>query len=355
MKQDGKVRVRPSLRFERECRERGFRTIAGIDEAGRGSLAGPVVAASVVLPDTLPKEFAQAIDDSKKLTAKQRAAAFEVICDVAVSWGVGMEPADRVDLLGIVPATKSAMRKSIRDCRTRIDFLLIDAVTEIGIATPSKSIIRGDSQSLSIAAASIVAKVTRDRVMSEEMEVSYPGYGFASHKGYGTAAHLAALESLGPCAIHRRTFRPVSQMIADKEWKALGTTSALHIAGRGTLTLPDGVGKGAEEAAVRHLQARGYRVVAQNFKTRHGELDIIAEHEGAIVFIEVRGRSSGDFGSPVESVTAQKLRRVENAALAYLASEVGSNDVDWRIDVVGVMRAPDGKSLDIELVRNAHF
>ncbi len=355
MKPAGNPNNRPSFKFERACRKRGFLSIAGIDEAGRGALAGPVVAAAVVLPELLPKALSASIDDSKKLTPKQRETTYHDICKVAVTSGVGIEDAARIDLIGIVPATKSAMRKAIRDCKTRIDFLLIDAVTNIGIATPSESIIRGDSQSLSIAAASIVAKVTRDRIMSNDMEVQYPGYRFASHKGYGTPAHFAALEQIGPSPIHRRTFRPVSQIIADEEWSALGTTSTSNIAGRSTLRLPQGIGKNAEKAAARHLQECGYRVIAKNFKTRHGEIDIIAEHQGTLVFVEVKGRNRSDFGSPLESVTAQKLRRIENAAVSYIATEVGHDNIDWRIDVVGVTRAPDGKSITIDVVQNACF
>ena len=199
----------PTFAFETECRRSGYRVIAGIDEAGRGALAGPVVASAVVLPADMSQEHIGLIDDSKKLTAGQREHAFDVIRNYASAHGVGVVPADRIDQLGIVPATKLAMRDAIRAIRWRIDFLLIDAVTNIGIATPSKSIIRGDSISLSIAAASIVAKVTRDRLMAESYEARYPGYGFARNKGYGTAEHMEGLGKLGPCPIHRHSFAPV--------------------------------------------------------------------------------------------------------------------------------------------------
>ena len=350
-----RVRTRPTFAFEAKCRRAGYRVIAGIDEAGRGALAGPVVAAAVVLPDELPIEISEAIDDSKKLTAKQRESVFETIRNVAVSWGVGLESAERVDALGIVPATKSAMRRAIRDCGTRVDFLLIDAVTNIGIATPSKSIIRGDSQSFSIAAASIVAKVSRDRMMADDMESRFPSYGFASHKGYGTAFHLDALSEFGPSPIHRRTFRPVSQMIVGETWAALGSTSAANISKRGSFSLPGGIGSNAEHAAARHLETLGYRIVARNYKTSQGEVDIIAKHAGALVFIEVKARGTSSFGSPVEGMTPSKLRRLKNVAIGYLAAEIGSEDVDWRIDFVGVTRAADGKSLEVEVVQNAHY
>ena len=345
----------PTFAFESDCRRSGFRVIAGIDEAGRGALAGPVVAGAVVLPADMSQEHIDLIDDSKKLSTGQRERAFDVIRTYASAYGVGVVPNNRIDELGIVPSTKLAMRDAIRAIRWRIDFLLIDAVTNIGIATPSKSIIRGDSKSLSIAAASIVAKVTRDRIMTDDLESQYSGYGFAQHKGYGTAAHMEALQKFGPCPIHRRTFKPVAQIIADKSWAFLSATSASNIASRGEMNLPRGLGLNAEEAAANHLRQLGYRIIDRNYKTRHGEIDIIAKIGTEWVFVEVKGRNSTKFGRPIEALTPAKLHRIENVALAYLASEVGSKIVDWRIDFVGVTRSPDGRSLDFEIVRNAHY
>ena len=345
----------PTFAFETDCRRSGYRVIAGIDEAGRGALAGPVVAAAVVLPDDMSQEHIELIDDSKKLSTGQRERAFDVIRNYASAHGVGIVPADRIDELGIVPSTKLAMRDAIRSIRWRIDFLLIDAVTNIGIATPSKSIIRGDSKSLSIAAASIVAKVTRDRIMSDDLEAQHPGYGFAQHKGYGTVAHMEALQKFGPSPVHRRAFKPVAQLIADKSWAVLAATSASNIASRGEMNLPKGLGLNAEEAAADHLRQLGYRIIDRNYKTRHGEIDIIAKVGTEWVFVEVKGRSSTKFGRPIEALTPAKLNRIENVALSYLASEVGSKIVDWRIDFVGVTRSPDGRSLDFEIVRNAHY
>ena len=345
----------PTFAFESDCRRSGFRVIAGIDEAGRGALAGPVVAGAVVLPADMSQEHIDLIDDSKKLSTGQRERAFDVIRTYASAYGVGIVPSNRIDELGIVPSTKLAMRDAIRAIRWRIDFLLIDAVTNIGIATPSKSIIRGDSKSLSIAAASIVAKVTRDRIMTDDLESQYSGYGFAQHKGYGTAAHMEALQKFGPCPIHRRTFKPIAQLIADKSWAVLAATSASNIASRVEMNLPSGLGLNAEEAAANHLRQLGYRIIDRNYKTRHGEIDIIAKIGTEWVFVEVKGRNSTKFGRPIEALTPAKLHRIENVALAYLASEVGSKIVDWRIDFVGVTRSPDGRSLDFEIVRNAHY
>lgn len=345
----------PTFEFETQCRRAGYRVIAGIDEAGRGALAGPVVAAAVVLPADMSEEHIELIDDSKKLNPHQREHAFDVIRTYGSKHGVGIVPAKRIDELGIVPATKLAMRDAIREIRWRIDFLLIDAVANVGIATPSKSIIRGDSKSLSIAAASIIAKVTRDRIMSEDIDSQHPGYGFAQHKGYGTAAHMDALQNFGPCPAHRRSFKPVSQIIADKSWAALSATSASNIASRNEMNLPHGLGLNAEDAAANHLRQLGYRIIDRNYKTRYGEIDIIAKFGAEWVFVEVKGRNSTKFGRPVEALTPAKLNRIENVALGYLAAEVGSKVVDWRIDFVGVTRSPDGRSLDFEIIRNAHY
>ena len=345
----------PTFAFETECRRSGYRVIAGIDEAGRGALAGPVVAAAVVLPADMSGEHCELIDDSKKLTVNQREHAFDVICTYGIAHGTGVVPPGRIDELGIVPATKLAMREAIRAIGQRVDFLLIDAVRNIGIATPSKSIIRGDSKSLSIAAASIIAKVTRDRIMSDDLEARYPGYGFAQHKGYGTATHMDALQNIGPSPVHRRSFKPVAQLIADKSWTALTATSASNIASRNGMSLPDGLGLNIEDAAADHLRRLGYRVIDRNYKTRNGEIDIIAKVGEEWVFVEVKARNSAKYGRPVEALTPAKLNRIENVALGYLASEVGSKPVDWRIDFVGVTRSPDGRSLNFEVLRNAHY
>ena len=348
-------KTRPSFAFELEYRRNGYQTIAGIDEAGRGALAGPVVAAAVVLPVDATRQVVEQIDDSKKLTIKQREEAFDAIREVSVSYGVGVVGADRIDAIGIVPSTKMAMREAIKANRLRIDFLLIDAVERIGIATPSKSIIRGDSQSLSIAAASIIAKVTRDRIMSGDMESRFPDYGFANHKGYGTAQHMKALHEFGPSPVHRRSFKPISQLIADASWNAIGKTSATNIARRGKLNLSEGLGQSGEEAAVEHIKRLGYRVLERNFKTQVGEVDIIARDGQSLVFVEVKSRNSEQLGSPIESVTRSKLRRIESVALAYLAAEVGTDDVDWRIDFLGVTRSADGRTMKFDLVRNVHY
>ena len=195
-------RLAEMLSFERELWGAGKDFIAGVDEVGRGPLAGPVVTAAVILP----KDFSLlGVDDSKKLSPKRREELFEQIREAAVCWAIGRREPDRIDEINILEATKEAMLDAIRALPVKPDHVLIDAVRLPGLEMPQTSIIKGDARSVSIAAASILAKVTRDREMVEMAEV-YPGYAFESNKGYGTAAHYEGLKALGPCPIHRKTF-----------------------------------------------------------------------------------------------------------------------------------------------------
>lgn len=198
--------------FENLYQRRGFRQIAGVDEAGRGPLAGPVVAAAVILPRgaDLP-----GLTDSKKLTARKRNALFDLIQQEAMAFGVGMSDHLVIDRLNILEATLIAMAQAVGKLALPPDLLLIDGISTIPVSIRQKTIKKGDSASISIAAASVLAKVTRDRLM-EEYELQYPGYGFAAHKGYGCAAHLAAIARLGPSPIHRTTFRGVKEHLRDE-------------------------------------------------------------------------------------------------------------------------------------------
>ena len=176
--------------------------ICGVDEAGRGPLAGPVCAAAVILPKGL---VIPGLNDSKKLTDKRRRELFPIIQQEAVSFGIAFASQEEIDEINILQATFLAMRRAIDQLNPKPDFALIDGNRETDFGVPCKTVIKGDCLSANIAAASVLAKVTRDNWMIEAAE-KYPGYGFEIHKGYGTKAHYAALEKLGPCAIHRRTF-----------------------------------------------------------------------------------------------------------------------------------------------------
>jgi ribonuclease HII len=202
--------VGPTDEFELEARRRGYRRIAGLDEAGRGPLAGPVVAAAVILPTRCRLV---GIDDSKQISESERARLYEVIVRRARAVAVGIATEQEIDRVNILEATRLAMRRALASLTLPADYLLIDAVTLSHLTIPSRSIIKGDMLSISIAAASIVAKVTRDHMMVRYHHV-YPDYNFLSHKGYGTEEHLQRLAQHGPCAIHRRTFAPVAQILS---------------------------------------------------------------------------------------------------------------------------------------------
>lgn len=186
--------------------------IAGIDEAGRGALAGPVVAAAVILPRNEQIETLLAgVNDSKQLSAKKRELFFDLIIEHALAYGIGQQPASVIDEIGIMPANKLAMQTAVCQLIPTPDFLLIDGRIRLPqLNIRQQAIVRGDSKSLSIAAASILAKVTRDRIMIT-LDRQFPRYGFAQHKGYGTQRHRSAIAQYGPCPQHRHSFAPIRQ------------------------------------------------------------------------------------------------------------------------------------------------
>lgn len=198
------ARLESLLVFEREALDNGFTRVAGVDEAGRGPLAGPVVAAAVVLHEPVP-----GLNDSKQLSLEERERLYETLTTSGHAIGVSIIPPQRIDAQGIQSANYAAMMEAAARVEPRPDFLLVDGFRIPACPWPHRRIVKGDRRSLSIAAASIIAKVTRDRIM-DEMDALYPGYGFARHKGYGTPEHLHALRRLGPCLIHRRSFAPIA-------------------------------------------------------------------------------------------------------------------------------------------------
>ena len=188
--------------YEKQAIAEGFKCVCGIDEAGRGPLAGPVVAAAVILPKGMVIPY---VNDSKKLTERRRELLYPEIMEKALAVGVGIVSPERIDEINILQATYEAMRQALSQLPVRPDVLLNDAVRIPGVDIPQVPIVKGDAKSISIACASVIAKVTRDRMMVEYDQL-YPEYGFAGHKGYGSAAHMEALRQIGPCPIHRRTF-----------------------------------------------------------------------------------------------------------------------------------------------------
>jgi len=198
----------PDLHFEIPFWQAGMTLIAGLDEAGRGAWAGPVSAGAVILPpDPAILEDLHGVRDSKQMTPPERARWAKVIHEKAAAWGVGMASSGEIDRLGIVPATRLAMQRALEQLQTSPQALLLDALRLPGVELTQSAIFHGDALCLSIAAASVLAKTARDTLMME-MENLHPDYGFARHKGYGTALHRAALQRLGPCPIHRISFAP---------------------------------------------------------------------------------------------------------------------------------------------------
>ncbi len=204
----------PGLDLERQIHLRGRSLVAGVDEAGRGPLAGPVVAAAVILPPELSgsEPWLESINDSKRLSPSQREKALVLIHQNALAVGIGQQDHDDIDALGILPATILAMMHAISSLPVDPEHVLFDYIPLKTCAYPFNTVVRGDSMSYSIAAASIVAKVTRDRQM-QRADAVYPGYSFAKHKGYPTPSHISILRELGPCSIHRRSFGPVRDCI----------------------------------------------------------------------------------------------------------------------------------------------
>ncbi len=201
----------PSFIEEKQLAAQGYRLIAGVDEVGRGALAGPVVAAAVILPSDVDIAQLDEVRDSKLLSPVKREMLFHHIYQVAISVGVGMVPHSIVDSQGVVRATRIAMKQAIERLSPSPESLLIDHLRLPELGLPQKGITHGDNLCLSIACASIIAKVARDWVMVE-LDRRYPGYGMAQHKGYGTRRHVACLLQLGVCPIHRRSFRPVREI-----------------------------------------------------------------------------------------------------------------------------------------------
>ncbi len=203
MKEKELERLTALKKFEKELYNKGFNKICGIDEAGRGPLAGPVVVAGVIMPQD---SMIEGVNDSKKVSEKKREKLYDLIIEEAISYSVAIIGQDVIDDINILNATKKGVEEVVKGLDVKPDLIIVDALTHINTqGIPYDSIIKGDAKCYNIAAASILAKVTRDRIMRQWDEI-YPQYGFSSHKGYGTAKHIQAIKEYGPCPIHRNTF-----------------------------------------------------------------------------------------------------------------------------------------------------
>ena len=203
MKDEELERLTNLKQIEKELHQKEFKNICGIDEAGRGPLAGPVVVASVIMPKDSMIEH---VNDSKKVTEKRREELYDIILNEAIAYGVGIIDEKEIDEINILNATKKGLTNSLKELKVKPDLIIVDALKGIDtLQIPYMSIVKGDAKCYSISAASIIAKVTRDRIMRKYDEI-YPEYGFEKHKGYGTAAHIAKIKEIGPCPIHRNSF-----------------------------------------------------------------------------------------------------------------------------------------------------
>jgi len=359
------------LHFEQQLWSQGVRRVAGVDEAGRGCLAGPVVAAAVVLS---PACVIARVDDSKKLSRTQREILYEEIVAKALAVGIGQVEAAEIDKLNILQASLKAMRLALENLPTPPDRVLIDGHLPARSPYPEQAIIDGDARSLSIAAASIVAKVHRDRLMCE-CDARYPEYGFAAHKGYGSAAHIAALDAHGPCPLHRRSFGPVAARIAEPrselflsfeegiydcanlaELERLGQLvkeAADELAAdeltalRGTYReqrdrLGD-IGRRGEAAAAAYLEERGYQIRVRRYRAAGGEIDLVAEEQGELVFVEVK--ASQRASRPEQRVNRAKRQRLTRAAQHYIQYRAAADTV-CRFDVIAVWLRADGAEIE---------
>lgn len=308
------ARLEEILTYERGCWEAGYELVAGIDEVGRGPLAGPVVAAAVILPKECKIE---GVNDSKKLSAKKREELYDIILEKALSYGIGIVSNERIDEINILQATYEAMRDALSQLSPKADYILADAVTIPRVSTPQRGIIKGDAKSMSIGAASIVAKVYRDRLMETFDEV-YPGYGFGANKGYGSAEHIEGIKKLGITPIHRKTF--VKNFLPQD-----GDTTTDK-------------GNRGEALAAKQMEKMGYEILERNFHALKGEIDIIAKKDSYIVFTEVKYRKNEAMGSPAEAVNHWKQQHIIRAAKAYMAQNcLEEMGYDFRFDVAEVL------------------
>ncbi|MBI4312559.1 MAG: ribonuclease HII [Chloroflexi bacterium] len=332
--------VKPIATFAEELRlqRQGYRLIAGVDEVGRGPLAGPVLAGAVVLDPQAELPFYPLLRDSKALTAAQRVRLDAAIRSGATAAATGSASSEEIDSLGIVGATRQAMTRAIATLSLRPDHLLIDALPLPDAGLPFRAIIKGDALCRSIAAASIIAKVARDALMNE-MDACYPGYGIAQHKGYPTPDHLARLAELGPSPIHRRSFAPVRQLLDPEAHSPKPTTEQAK-------------GAAAEQAAADYLTRCGCRLLARNYHCPWGEIDIVVQdRDGVVAFVEVKARRTSAMGTPAESVTRRKQQRLALAAQDYLQRN-GLANREWRIDLVAVRLDGNGGAHILEHLPN---
>lgn len=297
--------------------------VVGIDEVGRGPWAGPLVFGAVVLGGAT----IDGLTDSKKLTKKKREALDILIREQAVGFGLGWVSAEELDEIGMSAACTLACRRALEQITVPYTEIIIDGVVnflkDTGKGPYVTTMKQADLLVPSVSAASILAKVARDRFM-EEQGALYPGYGFASHVGYGTKQHMDALKLMGVTPLHRKSFAPISAVLGNEVMK----TPKKNIVGT-----TRNIGNESEDAAATYLQQVGYRIIERNWKTRMCEIDIVAEKNGTLYFVEVKHRKTDFQGGGVAAITRKKLEQMQFAAKVF-AHYIKKDDAGMRLAVV---------------------
>ena len=282
--------------------------VAGVDEAGRGPLAGPVVAAAVILPNSY---ILEGLDDSKKVTPKNRTKLFIDIYQQAIAIGVGIISAAQIDKTNILDSTQKAMKMALGQLKQTPDQALIDGYALSTQIIPNKGVIRGDQTVDVIKAASIIAKVTRDNMM-EHYDIIFPVYGFKKHKGYGTREHMEKLQLNKACAIHRKSFKPVAAAMPTLSW----------------LQKQDRIEQWGEQVAAVYLVERSYEILSMNAICEpYGEIDIIAENNGKIFFIEVKTYNKKYLGTSEQNFDQNKIKKLKAAKKKYAVDNQVKKDI----------------------------
>lgn len=297
--------------------------VVGIDEVGRGPWAGPLVFGAVVLGGVT----IDGLTDSKKLTKKKREALDIEIREQAVAFGLGWVSAEELDEIGMSAACTLACRRALEQIAVPYSEIIIDGVVnflkDTGKGPYVTTMKQADLLVPSVSAASVLAKVARDRFM-EEQDVLYPGYGFASHVGYGTKQHMGALQLLGVTPLHRKSFAPIAVLVGKDVVKEPKKT---------IVSTTRAVGNASEDSAANYLQQVGYRIIERNWKTRMCEIDIIAEKGEMLYFVEVKHRKTDFQGGGIAAITRKKLEQMQFAAKVF-AHYIKKDDADMRLAAV---------------------
>ncbi len=393
MKQRSKPMEELTFLREDAIRQNGFDLIAGVDEAGRGPLAGPVVAAAVILPSPIDAHVLAGIRDSKALNEAQRLQFYHRLTQLTLAYAVGQASAREIEKLNIRQASLLAMKRAVEKLKPVPDYVLVDGRDYPEIDLQGEAIIRGDQTSVSIGAASIIAKVVRDRIMIA-LHQRYSHYGFDQHKGYPTRYHRVALELFGSCDLHRCTYAGISEAVlvderspifssllkkiavCDTPEKMDAMLKTIQAAGLSTTELyyleqrlqyhsaflnqkerhnqpaTRDKGKEWESHVIGYLNARGYELWERNFKGSKGEIDLIVNKGSLIAFVEVKSRSSEKYGHPYEAIGRNKRQALIATANEYLYKRDLLNDWDIRYDIASII-APKNKPMKLEYIEDA--